>query len=209
MATLNIELSRNGVDKVRAGASTISDSIKLAQLIEASAVGIRLLDQSIVEHFEGKVAADAETAVVDEPSVLVKTDVDGLLDVPRRIKVQVGTLPRDPYDAPPAWFVEGCKKLFPKEDWANSAEETAVSLFYSECSVSSLLDHWGWVGAGDGNDVLISEPYGIDSDDLKKLEALCDKIGWTFSIQGVSGHYPSATIRIVINPREKGFCHVR
>src|SRR6516162_4095988 len=115
MANLLIQLSKNGVDKVRAGASTIAESIELGQLIEASAVGLRLLDQSIVEHFEGKAAADAETAVVDEPSVLVKTDIDGLLDVPRRIKVQVGTLPRDPYDAPPAWFVEGCKNLFPKE----------------------------------------------------------------------------------------------
>jgi hypothetical protein len=208
MANLLIQLSKNGVDKVRAGASTIAESIELGQLIEASAVGLRLLDQSIVEHFEGKAAADAETAVVDEPSVLVKTDIDGLLDVPRRIKVQVGTLPRDPYDAPPAWFVEGCKNLFPKEDWVNNAEETAVSLFYSGCSFSSLLDHWGWVNTGDGNDLLISEPYRVDKDDLKKLGDLCDRVGWTFSIQGVSGHYPSATFRIVISPRAKGYCHV-
>jgi hypothetical protein len=257
MATLLIEVSRTGVGEIRAAACTISDSIEARRLIEASAVGLRLLDSSILEYFEGRATPDA-VDVADEPGVWVKTDRDGFLDRPRKIKVRVGTLPRDPFEAPPAWFVEGCKKLFPDQsnaegvvspDWDNAeaplskemllalhskeyiekhkhlseeelnelsdppfctrTEELAVSLFVSACSSSSWLDHWGWVGECNENDLLVSEPYRVNRDHLKNLEVLCDKVGWTFSIQGVSGHYPSATIRIVINPSEKGFCYVR
>jgi hypothetical protein len=210
MATLQIEISKTGVDQVRARARTIADGIEVGRLIEASAVGLRLLDSSIVEYFNRIHGAEiAHNDVPDEPAVWIKTDRDGMLDLPRKIRVQVGTLPRDAFDAPPSWFVEGCKKLFPEEDWADDAEETAVALFGSACSFGPLLDHWGWIGECDDNDALISEPYRAHWHDLKNLGVICDEAGWKLSIQGVSGHYPSATFRIVINPKEKGFCHVR
>lgn len=120
MATLNIQLSRSGVDKVTAGSDSVSGSVELGQLIQASALPLRLLDTAVVEYFHGN-AGEVE----EEPDVLVKTDLDGELDLPRRIKVQVATLPRDAFDGVPAWFVEGCKKLFPNEDWASAEAPTS------------------------------------------------------------------------------------
>src|SRR6202035_2608347 len=103
MASLNIELSKTGVGRVRGGSDTVSGSAELGELITASALPLRLLNDAVVQYFNGTTVPDAETA--DEPSVSVPTNHDGELDLPRRIKVQTGVLPRDTFDGPPGWFV--------------------------------------------------------------------------------------------------------
>ena len=85
--------------------------------------------------------------------------------------------------------------------YCDPVEETAVSLFSSRVSTNRLFDHWGWVEHKDGEDILVSEPYGCTQENLKDLITICDQLRWTFSIVGVSGHFPSATIRIEIRPR--------
>lgn len=249
--TLHIDLSKTGIDRVRTQARTISDSIEIEKLKEASTLPLRLLDIAVSDYFNGKTAAMDTCAVevAEEPVVWVRTNRDGEPDIPRKIKVRVGTLPRDPYEAPPSWFVAGMQKLFPEEDWVNAeaplskeellalhspeyiekqkhlsvdelnelntlpyctrTEARAVSLFSNCCGCSSLLEHWGWIGQCGDDDRLILEPYIARMDDLKKLTALCDQIGWIHSNQGASGHHPSATTRIVISPRAKGYCYVR
>jgi hypothetical protein len=246
-ASLNIELSKTGVDRVRGGSDTVSGSAEVGELIKASALPLRLLNDSVIQYFNGAAAPEAETA--DEPEVLVPTNRDGEPDLPRRIKVQTGVLPRDTFDAPPAWFVQAVKRnlhldehIFPKHYWddlvkpvapdlidklqtsggtnefgddvqgldlghlqgapyCDDIEEAAVTLFTSHVSSNKLFDHWGWVETKEGNDVLVSEPYGGDMNDFQNLQALCDQFGWRFRVVGVSGHFPSATIRIEIRPR--------
>lgn len=230
MATLNIQVSKSGVDRVSAGSSTVAGSVELGQLIEATALPLRLLDTAVVEYFDGK-STDREAEV--EPEVLIQTDRDGEHDLPRKIKVQVGVLPRDPFDAPPAWFDEDVRRLFPNVDWANaeapiskdellswhSKEYIAKHKHLSEVQLNELADPPYCTRTAEKavslfdsqmsdvldrwgwvDDILVAEPYGINLDGIKKLTSLCEQASWTFSIAGKSGHYPSATLRIEIKP---------
>jgi hypothetical protein len=238
MASLNIELSKAGVDRVRGGSDTVSGSEELGELIRASALPLRLLNDAVVQYFNGVGAPDAETA--DEPSVSVPTNIDGELDLPRRIAVQTGVLPRDAFDGPPGWFVGAIQQEFDDGTWddldkplfreqllanhtpefvakhaktsteelnemsrapfCTQLEEEAVRTFANFVSTNRLFDHWGWVETKEGNDILVSEPYGGDMNDFQNLKALCDQFGWRFRVIGVSGHFPSATFRIEISP---------
>jgi hypothetical protein len=83
--------------------------------------------------------------------------------------------------------------------YCNLQEEWAVSLF--ESAAHGYLDHWGWLEKADGRDVLVSEPYGVSGKDLRTLIETLDKVGWDLNVRGVSGHYPSATLRIEIAPQ--------
>lgn len=222
MATsLIIEVTKNGVENpVRGGVDSVSDGVDLADLIRASALPLRLLDSAVREHFDGNAATQGPD-VVNEPEVLIPTNRDGDLDVPRHIKIQVGVLPRDPFDAPPVWFVAGCKNLFPKEDWTEAPlpreviggkdgqkifsipegeeycsllEQQAVSLFDSH--LSGVLDHWGWV-----DETLVIEPHRMSMENIKKLTSVCEQLGWRFEVLGESAHHPSVTLRIEIHPK--------
>jgi hypothetical protein len=83
--------------------------------------------------------------------------------------------------------------------YCNLQEEWAVSLF--ESAAHGYLDHWGWLEKPDGRDVLVSEPYGVAGKDLRTLIETLDKLGWDLNVRGVSGHYPSATLRLEIFPK--------
>jgi hypothetical protein len=237
-ASLNIELFATGVERVRGGSDTVSGSEELGELIRASALPLRLLNDAVVQYFNGAAALDDETA--DEPSVLVPTNTDGEMDLPRKIKVQTGVLPRDAFDGPPGWFVGVIQREFDDGTWddldkplsreqllsnhtpefvakhektsteelnemarapfCTQLEEEAVRTFINFVSSNRLFDHMGWVETKEGNDILVSEPYGGDMSDFQNLKALCDQFGWRFKVVGVSGHFPSATIRIEISP---------
>src|SRR5258708_6388897 len=108
MATLNIKVSRNGIDKISADTCTISDINEASELIRATSVASRLLHDSVIEYFSG------EPPVVEEPEVLLPTFEDGLRDLPRKLKIFVGNGPRNPFDAPPQWFVDSLRKAFPE-----------------------------------------------------------------------------------------------
>ncbi len=239
-ASLNIELSKAGVDCVRAGSDTVSGSAEVGELIKASALPLRLLNDAIIQHFNGA-SSDAETAeTVDEPEVLVPTNIDGEADLPRRIRIQTGVLPRDTFDGPPGWFVGTIQQEFDDGAWddldkplsreqllanhtpefvakhaktsteelnemsrapfCTQLEEEAVRTFTNFVSTNRLFDHWGWVETKEGNDILVSEPYGGDMTDFQNLKATCDQFGWRFRVVGVSGYFPSATFRIEISP---------
>jgi hypothetical protein len=238
-ASLSIELFATGVERVRGGSDTVSGSAELGELIKASALPLRLLNDAVVDYFNGKAPAEgAET--VDEPEVLVPTNIDGELDLPRKIRVQTGVLPRDLFDGPPGWFVGAAQQEFDDGTWddldkplsreqllanhtpefvlkhektctqelnemsrapfCTQLEEEAVRTFINFVSSNRLFDHMGWVETKEGNDVLVSEPYGGDMNDFQDLKALCDQFGWRFRVVGVSGHFPSATFRIEISP---------
>jgi hypothetical protein len=239
-ASLNIELFTTGVECVRGGSDSVSGSAELGELITASALPLRLLNDAVVQYFSGTSAPDAETA--DEPSVSVPTNIDGELDLPRRIKVQTGVLPRDTFDGPPSWFVGAIQQEFDDGTWRDldkplereqllanhtpefvakhaktsteelsenarapfctQLEEEAVRTFTNLVFSNRLFDHWGWVETKEGHDVLVSEPYGGTMDDFQDLRAICDRFGWRFKVLGVSGHFPSTTIRIEISPEQ-------
>ncbi|MCU1240584.1 MAG: hypothetical protein JWO71_1310 [Candidatus Acidoferrum typicum] len=239
MATLNIELSKKGVDRVRAGSETVSGSADVGELIKASALPLRLLNDAVVDHFNGKAPTEG-TETANEPEVWVATSIDGEYELPRKINVQTAKLPRDIFDGPPGWFVSAVQQQFDDGTWADldkpfsreqllenqtpefvaqhqkttteelnemarapfctQLEEEAVRVFTNFVSSNRLFDHMGWIETKKGSDVLISEPYGGDMKDFQDLRAICDQFGWSFTVTGVSGYFPSATLRIEVNP---------
>jgi hypothetical protein len=211
MATLNIKVSRNGIDKISADTCTISDINEASELIRATSVASRLLHDGVIEYFSG------ESPLVEEPEVLLPTFEGGLRDLPRKLKIFVGNGPRDPFTDPPDWFIDSLKKAFPNDFmWDNAAEdlpggegEAAVMVFKAQIpKPDGWLDHWGFCGVGHddngcaGKDLLISEPYGISLQQITDLALFFEKVGWTFNIVGKSAHHPSATIRIEIRPKK-------
>jgi hypothetical protein len=241
MATLNIELGKKGVNRVRAIFDSTSGSEELSELIKASALPMKLLNDILVEYFDGPAAREGtETFDELEVEVFVPTNIDGELDLPRMIKVQTGILPREPFDGPPGWFISAVQQQFDDGTWddlekplsreqllayhtpefiekhkntsteklnemarapyCTQLEEEAVRTFISLVGSNRLFDHWGWVETNDG-DILVSEPYGGNMNDFQNLRAICDQFGWSFTVAGVSGHFPSATIRIEISSR--------
>jgi hypothetical protein len=83
--------------------------------------------------------------------------------------------------------------------------ETAVQLFY-EAAGRNVTDHSGFVGVGD-QEVFVAEPYGLSLEEISKLAKLVKKADWTFRILGVSAHYPSATLRLEIRPKQREVNH--
>jgi hypothetical protein len=121
-ATLTIRVSKDGVESpIRTGADNVAEALEASDLIRATALPVRLLDGAVREFFSKGAAVDDEVI-----EVLVPTDRDGELDCERKIRLQVGVLPRDAFDGVPDWFVAGVKQLFPqgegpgKTDWADA-----------------------------------------------------------------------------------------
>ncbi len=198
-AILNIQVSRDGVDKIFADTESISDTREVSELIRATDIGSRLLHDSVVEFFAG------EPPIAEEPEVFLPAFVDGLQDCPRKVKIRVANGPRDHFDCPPSWFVQAIKE--DNAEYFSTVEpdlqgEMAVSLVGS----NKWLDHWGWCELYDGNgdfveDVLVTEPYALTSNDVEQIASLSARHSWTFRILGESSYYPSATLRVEIRPR--------
>lgn len=210
MATLNIQVSRTGIDKITADTASIADVKEAGELIQATSLASRLMHQSVREYF----AEDGQLSV-ESPRVWLPRSEDGLQDSPREVKILVADGPRDPFDDPPQWFIDSMKKAFPDHPfWTNAEElpggdsEASVMIFQDAISKREhWLDHWGFVGAKgedscDSDEVLVTEPYGISLMQIAELIPLFSKCGWTFNIVGKSAHYPSATIRLEIKPKE-------
>jgi hypothetical protein len=209
-ASVHITLTRRGVEKYASETRSISDIEESADLMKASSLYIRMLHEGVWEYF-----ADEDRPPLEAPNVLLPSIVDGLDDVPRRIQIQVGNGPRDPFVDPPQWFIDSLKKAFPDDsNWEASVDhpggegEAAVMVFQAEVpKAEHWLDHWGWVGVGcdedgcGGKEVLISEPYAISLAQILELVPFFEKLGWTFRILGKSAHCPSATLRIEIHPK--------
>lgn len=201
MATLNIQVSRAGIDKITADTASVADVREAGELIQATGLATRLLHQSVIEHF----AADCPPA--KEPRVWLPSFEDGLQDRPRELKILVNNGGRDLFKDPPQWFVDSMKTTFPSHPFWQNAEsvgesETAVMVFRS---VAPWLDHAGFCGTNsdeNSQDILIAEPYSVSMTQIVELISFFEKLGWVFSITGRSAHYPSATIRLEIKPKE-------
>lgn len=146
-----------------------------------------MLHETTIEYFAG------EPPIAEEPQVLLPTFRDGMQDSPRKLKIQVGNGPRDPFDDVPQWFINSIRTVFPKTFTGEGDDETAVTYFRG--LEGYWLDHWGWV-----DEVLVSEPYRVTMKEFTELTDLCRDLNWTFRIVGKSAHYPSATFRIEIRP---------
>jgi hypothetical protein len=78
-------------------------------------------------------------------------------------------------------------------------EEKAITTFLGLVSTNRLFDHMGFV-----ENTFVSEPYGGSMDDFQNLRDTCDSFGWEYKVLGVSGYFPSASIRIEIKPVAQG-----
>lgn len=218
---LIVRITKDGI-KVQAAVRTIADTHGASELFEAAGMGLQLTSTMVREYFQGDQTKFKSMA-------LIPRSIDGEFDHTEEIEIGVAEIPRPLDDFMPAWFVEGVKRVFPDEGWETMSgqpekkvcgtsegkplvtadipctekEERAMLVFVEESAKHGhFLDHSGWLTKSDGREYLISEPYGINSDDLTKMIAFLDQFGWSFSIKGLSGHYPSRTICIEIFPKE-------
>lgn len=208
---ITIEVDKKGIRRVLAVEGSFADVQENSDLLSATALSRQWLHNSVIGFFSG---FHEDPPELDDPEVWVSTNRDGELDLPRKITIMTNVLPRDPFECVPTWFFEGCKKLFPNEDWAKEdqmpgalKEEGALLLFQSHVNGlghENILDHWGFCGQADENDILVSEPYASDLEGLTKFGALCDQLGWQCKIKGITGHYPGSTIRLEIQPKGQG-----
>jgi hypothetical protein len=125
----------------------------------------------------------------------------------------------------PKWF-KRCRRKFAKILIERMREEVEKRLERGEYTEIITKDgrriHWvDWKGNGwfvvDGDLLwlpwmdhikftrdgkVISEPYTLDDEKVKKLIDFCEKTGLTFTITGDSYHFPTRTLRIIIHPPE-------
>lgn len=73
-------------------------------------------------------------------------------------------------------------------------------VFQNKLPVRGWLDHWGTVEY-DGQEFLVSEPYGLPREGAAALLKFCDDLDLDFEIHAASRHYPSQTLRIIIGPK--------
>jgi hypothetical protein len=219
MASLDLRIDEKGV-RLHVGSGSVSGTSEVARLVAAISLPLNLLNEAVQDYYaEAPTSPDApvepleidsDTGLpkLDLPTVFVPSLVDGMLDLPRRITIQTANGPRNPLDDPPDWFINGVRKMFPHEDFDSKNDqefpgEKAVMTFQdSMTSFNDPLDHWGFVEGKDGEDVLVSEPYGVDFKGMTKLMNLLRIADWTFRIVGPSAHFPSCTIRIEIKPKK-------
>ena len=216
---LNIEIGKKGIRKIYPMRGYNVDGQEIRNLFRATALAVQQLHNSTVEFFGAKSVSDGISELAD-PVVWVPSNVDGLLDLPRSIVIKTNVGPRKVYDGVPPWFTSGIKKLFLDdpcwEEWAKAdvfsdelshcslEEEQAVFLFENHVNSFAsehILEHWGWVSQADESDVLVTEPYAVHQEGLTKLADMCEQLGWTYKIKGISAHYPGSTIRIEIKPK--------
>jgi hypothetical protein len=210
MSELIVRINKDGI-KVQAEIRTVADTQHASELFEAAGQGLQLTHNMVREHFLDDEEADFKALT------LIPRSIDGEFSGVEQLEVGVAELPRPLDMFMPAWFVEGVRRVYPNEGWEDLSgrpegdvettcteiEDNAMILFVNESSSNGhFLDHSGWREKSDGRDYLITEPYGIDSTDLKKMIAFLDQFGWAFNIKGLSGHYPSRTICIEIFPKE-------
>ena len=258
---ITIEVDKKGIKRVTAMEGSVAESQENSDLLRITALPRQLLHNSVLEAYTG--GDDDVVPELDSPEVWVPTNRDGEIDVPRKMTIMSNVLPRYAYECVPAWFVEGCKKLFPNEDWAEvetpfskeellslhklegvkdeepvigeaapdhtyfeqrknlseeelnklhdapyctRTEERAMSIFEHHVNgfgSERILDHFGWVGECDGDDILVTEPYAVDLEGMTKLCALCNQLGWDCKLKGISGHYPGSTVRLEIQPKRE------
>ena len=76
----------------------------------------------------------------------------------------------------------------------------AVDLFHQ--IAGRWQDHTGWSGEGEDSK-FVSEPYHLEAQDIENLVETCRVFNFNYQISGHSSHYPSATMRILISPKER------
>ena len=64
------------------------------------------------------------------------------------------------------------------------------------------LDHWGIALDCRGDEVFVSEPYGLHSYNIEGLMAFCDDFDLRWDVDAVSVHKPPETIRIWISKKK-------
>jgi hypothetical protein len=118
------------------------------------------------------------------------------------------------YQNVPAWFIELMRKVDPKSDWWDVTEalkgtnsdwngdgEAAIYIMREQFETRGWMDHMGWT-ADSGTTRLISEPYGLDKEEMAALLSFVNRCDLVLDLGGVSHHYPGRTIRIEIYPKE-------
>jgi len=62
------------------------------------------------------------------------------------------------------------------------------------------FDHWGTVTNDRGQELFVSEPYGLTGGDVEKITKFCKLLDLNFGIDAASYHYPTRCLRVEIYP---------
>jgi hypothetical protein len=89
----------------------------------------------------------------------------------------------------PEWFKK-CRRVYVKMDRG--------AMVWGDCLWLPWMDHMKYTRDGK----VVSEPYALGVEAVKKLLDFCEKTGLRFTITGDSYHFPTQTLRIIIHPPE-------
>jgi hypothetical protein len=204
MSLVSIEISERGVERVVSSPRTISQAVRANEIQARTAFAVRLLHNQVCNN-------DSLAPVSEHGSICIPREkIDDEYVTFQSLPLYIPEQPREIHDGPPMWAITVARRLKPNHFvWANvdsfpgGESEAAVSLLIDEFGNASdshngSLDHYGWVEDEDRGTILVSEPYGLNQDQIDRLSAVCRKAGLAFRLVGFSNHYPSRTLRIEI-----------
>jgi hypothetical protein len=153
--------------------------------------------------------ADGNVITEEGLELFVAVRPSGAYGVPYREKVIVKSAPEvwRIYDDVPQWFIDAMHKVQPTSSWWESElpggpGEEAIMVFQDAFEHSrKFMDHAGW-SKEYGKTVLVSEPYALNTEDLLELLKFINTCNLNLSISGESYHYPGATLRIRMEPKD-------
>ena len=98
----------------------------------------------------------------------------------------------------PEWIAIKLRSIKKRDNVSGGTLYTLVQNTDRYRSTKGWLDHYGTAVDKDGHDCFVSEPYGLASYDIIKLQNFCVDFECQFELDPVSFHYPGSTIRIWI-----------
>jgi hypothetical protein len=222
MAILNIKVGKLGIEKVEAVVSNVAEGNLAGRILEATALPLRLLNDSVREAFVGEPEIETGEDITLESTSVIQRTADGEKDKLDVVGICVAPGPRPFAEFPADWFVAAVRQAFPNNrlwqeptdpkhldldlciDFSTvflTPEETSAYLVFQDemKGWGGLFVHAGWLDDDTEEDrgtVMVLEPFQIWGSGLKKLVDFCDATGLAVKLSGMSSHHPSVTMRI-------------
>jgi len=195
----NIELSENGVERIRAEVTGVKEANKAGQMSAATGLTLSFLDEQIKQ-----LADPSATGRSIPQQIWVPRDEE--LGVFEQIQLGVAE-PVTPIDFRklPTWLIDALKRGNPRhyvwesaDELSGGISEAAYSILQEYSGSKGFLDHEGFIDDERRGVVLVSEPHALTQEQLGSLMEFVSDADLKVHINGISHHAPSRTLRIEI-----------
>jgi hypothetical protein len=105
----------------------------------------------------------------------------------------------------PRWLIRAARRVYP--EW--KPQRYYERFQFPPASMAEdgwcrpIIDHQGGCKDARRGSVYVSEPYPLNSDQIRRLLKICEKLGIDFEVSANSYHSPTRTLRITFFEREK------